>query len=335
MGWFWYKGYRHMEEGELPEIPRHLKDSVLSAEAYEQQTRREFQITDYARKLQIPEESMGTKAIVYRYVSVVRDADAAAERLGRFEMREAIFANEPEAEEKLNQAALLYGAEVMILEEGFGGNWGGGVDLRPKQIHLDPIRGVSSLTGKLDRVGEPYGVRVDVPEGWREQFWLSEEPFPPLPQPAGGLWTGAPFTTAGEEPWRREGDRFHEWYWPDWPNERHDPEHLRVLAQEAQRHGVTPERPRTDPVMHTLLTGLVYGRQLAGETEQLHGLPPAPGLQPPAHERLARVAPLNRLAVGVLEDAVRPGSLSPARVEATLAAVAKPYGLVVTRPARR
>lgn len=324
-----------MGESDVPQIPDHLKEDVLSVEAYEQQVRRVFQISDYARKLQIPQESMETNPTVYRYVSVLRDADAAAERLGRYEMRQPIFENDPWAEQKLDQATLLYAAEVMILEEGFGGDVGGGVDLRPKQIHLDPIRGVSSLTGKLDRVGEAYGLRVDVPEGWREQFWLSEEPFPALPQPAGGLWTGAPFTTAGEEPWRREGDRFHEWYWPDWPNERHDPEHLRVLAQEARRRGVDPERPRTDPVMHTLLTGLVYGRQLVADTERVQGLPPAPGLRPPAHERLARAAPLNRLAVGVLEDAVRPGSLSRARVEAALGAVAKPYGLVVTRPARR
>src|SRR5436309_957963 len=151
-----------MPEGETPEIPQHLKESVLSVEAYEQQERRAFQIRDYARKLQIPPESLKTNPTVYRYVSVLRDADAAAERFGRCEMRKPIFDNDPRAEAKLDQAALLYGAEVMILEEGFGAHMPGGVDLAPNQVHLDPIRGVSSLTGKLDQVAEPYGLRVDV-----------------------------------------------------------------------------------------------------------------------------------------------------------------------------
>ena len=328
-----------MTEGETPEIPQGLTESVVSVEAYEQQVRREFQITDYARQLEIPQESMETNPMVYRYVSVLRDADAAVERLGRLEMRKPIFENDPRAEGKLDQAALLYAAEKMILEEGFQAHMPGCADLAPNQIHLDPLRGVSSLTGLLDEVAEPYGLRVAVTEEWEEQLDYHEivlgKPFPPLPQPAGGLWTGAPFTTAGEEPWRREGNRFHEWYWPDWPNERHDPEHLRALAREARRQGVDPDQPRTDPVMHMLLTGLVYGRQLVEQTERLHGLPPAPGLEPPAHERLTRVAPLNRLAVAVLDDAVRPGSLTSARVESELVAVARPYGLTVTRPVPR
>lgn len=269
-----------MTERQRPEIPVDLKRAVLSVEAYEQQVRREFQITDYARKLQIPRKTMETNSTVYRYVSVLRDADAAAERLGRFEMRKSIFQNDPRAEAKLDQASLLYAAEVMILEEGFQTRMGG-VDLAPNQIHLDPIRGVSSLTGLLDEVGEPYGLRVDVPGGWEEELVYHDvvlgEPFPRLPQPAAGVWAGAPLTTAGNEPWRREGDRFHEWYWPDWPNERHDPEHRRALAQEAERQEVDPDQPRTNPVMHTLLTGLVYGRQLVEQTERVHGLPSASG----------------------------------------------------------
>ncbi|MGH3847120.1 MAG: hypothetical protein ACRDS0_37725, partial [Pseudonocardiaceae bacterium] len=146
---------------------------------------------------------------------------------------------------------------------------------------------------------------VAVSDAWREQrhqdVWVLGMPDRPEPVPASGLWAGAPFTTAGEEPWVRDGDRFSEWYWPDWPNERHDPEHLRALGDEARRQGIDAELPASDPVMHTLLTGIVYGRQLVAETEGLVGLPPAPGLTPPAHERLTRVAPLNRLAVAVLE----------------------------------
>ena len=129
------------------------------------------------------------------------------------------------------------------------------------------------------------------------------------------------------EPWRRSDDRDHLWYWPDWPNERHDREHLQALGEEATRQGIDPERPATDPVIHTLLTGIVYGRQLVAETEGLSDLPPALGMTPPAQERLRRVAPLNRLAVGVLEDAVRPGSMTTERVVDELAPVLDTYGL--------
>jgi hypothetical protein len=67
------------------------------------------------------------------------------------------------------------------------------------------------------------------------------------------------------------------------------------LGEEATRQGIDPHRPATDPVMHTLLTGIVYGRQLVTETEELSDLPPAPGMTPPAQERLRRVAPLTGL----------------------------------------
>jgi hypothetical protein len=317
-----------MREGEGPELPEHLKESLSSVEAYEQQVRREFQITDYARKLQIPQESMETNPTVYRYVSVLRDADAASERLGRYEAIRPVLEEGSLAAERTGQASLLYAAEKMILEEGFP-MWD-----QARRIDLDPERGGYSLTGLLDRAGAPYGLEVDVSEGWEEQqdynVLVLGKPFRPQPEPAAGLWTGAPFTTAGEEPWQREGDRFHEWYWPDWPNERHDPEHLRALAEEATRHGIHP-RPRVDPVMHTLLTGLLYGRRLVEETQDVDGLPPALGLMPPAHERLARVAPLNGLAVAVLEDAVRPGSLTPARFATVLEPVVKLYALIIKK----
>jgi hypothetical protein len=75
-----------MPKGEIPEIPRYLQESVRSAAAYEQDARRDFQISDYARKRQIPEVSMQTNETVRRYVTVLRDVDAAAVRLGRFEL---------------------------------------------------------------------------------------------------------------------------------------------------------------------------------------------------------------------------------------------------------
>src|SRR4051794_2666150 len=83
-----------MPKGEVPEIPSYLQESVRSAEAYEQDARREFQISDYARKRQIPEVSMHTNETVRRYVTVLRDADAAQERLGRFEAKEFVKATD-------------------------------------------------------------------------------------------------------------------------------------------------------------------------------------------------------------------------------------------------
>src|SRR3954447_3312844 len=108
-----------MSKGEKPAIPNYLQESVRSAEAYEQDARREFQIGDYARKRQIPELSMQTNATVRRYVTVLRDANAARGRLGRFEAKE--FMNEADlvAYDRTGQASLLYAAEKMILEEGF------------------------------------------------------------------------------------------------------------------------------------------------------------------------------------------------------------------------
>jgi hypothetical protein len=313
-----------------PEIPDYLQESVRSAGAYEQDARREFQISEWARKRQIPEPSMQTNATVRRYVTVLRDADAATDRLGRYEVTDFAKEADPVAHERMGQASLLYAAEVTILEEGFQPHLPGGVDLEARPIDLDPQRG-DSITKRLDRVVKPFGLSVDVPEGWRRRRFRAimegRETRRPTPPPVEGLWTGAPFTTAQEEPWRRADGRDHLWYWPDWPNERHDREHLQSLAEEATRQGVDPDRPRTDPVMHTLLTGIVYGRQLVAETENLDGLPPAPGMTPPAQERLRRVAPLNQLAVGVLEDAVRPGSMTRERLTSELTPVVDTYGL--------
>jgi hypothetical protein len=198
------------------------------------------------------------------------------------ELRVLMFISEVRTRERIRQAAWLYSAEKMILEEGF----------QERRIDLDPSRGVRSLTGLLDRVAEGYGLSVDVPDGWHEQAFRDVQfggrEFRPPPPPAASLWAGAPFTTAGEEPWDRGQSRFHEWYWPDWPNERHDPEHLEELSREGERYGISADQSRTDPAAHTLLTALVYGRELVQETSDLGSLPPAPGLTPPATERLAR-----------------------------------------------
>ena len=128
---------------ERPAIPDHLQESVRSAEAYEQDARRDFQISDYARRRQIPEISMQTNETVWRYVTVLRDADAAQVRLGRFETREFVKDADPVAHERMGQASLLYAAERTILEEGFQSHLAGGVDLPVRPIDLDPIRGDS------------------------------------------------------------------------------------------------------------------------------------------------------------------------------------------------
>jgi hypothetical protein len=320
-----------MSDPERPTIPEYLQESVRSAEAYEQDARRDFQISDYARKRQIPDISVQTNGTVRRYVTVLRDADAAQVRLGRFEAKEFVKEADPLAHERMGQASLLYAAERTILEEGFQAHLAGAVDLPVRPIDLDPKRG-DSLTRRFDRVAKPFGLSVDVPEGWRRKQFEDimtgvATSYRPTPDPVEGVWTGAPFTSGQPEPWQRADGRDDLWYWPDWPNERHDREHLQALGEEATRQGLDPERPRTDPVIHTLLTGIVYGRQLVAQTEQLEGLPPAPGMTPPAQERLRRVAPLNRLAVGILEDAVRPGVMTPERVRGELAPVVRTYGL--------
>ena len=70
-----------MTEGEGPDILQQLEEILPSVEAHEQEARRDFQIRDYARKRQIPEEGMRTNETVQRYVTVLRDVDAAFERL--------------------------------------------------------------------------------------------------------------------------------------------------------------------------------------------------------------------------------------------------------------
>src|SRR3954447_26191544 len=151
-----------MPKGEIPGIPDYLQDSVRSAAAYEQDVRREFQIEDYARKRQIPETSMENRT-VHHFVTVLRDADAARDRLGRLETKQFVREADPLAYERMVQASLLYAAEKMILEEGFQAHLHGGVDLPARSIDLDPVRR-SSLTRLLDRAVGPYGLSVAVPD---------------------------------------------------------------------------------------------------------------------------------------------------------------------------
>src|SRR3954470_593678 len=92
-----------MSKGEIPQIPNYLQNSVRSAEAYEQHARRDFQISEWARKRQIPEISMQTNETVRRYVTVLRDADAATDRLGREEVTDFVKEADPVVYERMGQ----------------------------------------------------------------------------------------------------------------------------------------------------------------------------------------------------------------------------------------
>ena len=316
---------RNMSVPERPEIPDHLQESVRSAAAYEQDARRDFQIVDRARVLQIPKESLDRNATVERYVTVIRDASAAAERFGPNAELGRFMRDDSRERIRLHQAYSLYEAEVQILEEGFPT----GVPEQPwKRIERDDLDGFS-LTARLDAVVRPFGFAV---KELNESAWTTDDSYweKVKPPPVSGVWTGGGFRVSDlEAPWDRGPGKDHEWFSADMPNERHDPEHLRALADEASRLGLEPDSARHDPLTHTLLTGLVYGRQLVAETADVAGLPPAPGLMPPAEQRLNIVVPLNRLAVALVEDAVRPGSLSPEEFAAELLPVVGNYGLTM------
>jgi hypothetical protein len=228
--------------------------------------------------------------------------------------------------QRTSQVSALHEVEEQILKDGFRGQH---VDL---DVSFD---NTTTLTRLFGIVLQYYGLKVFVPKHMREQElhdldlrWAGKPYHFRSTHKAAGLWTGGQESAWPEGPWQKSERSF--WSSADKPNERHDPEHLQALAVEATGHGVDPDRPRTDPVMHALLTGLVYGRQLVDETQHLQALPPAPGLMPPAQERLARVAPLNRLAVAVLEDAIHPGSLTRVHVVAELSPVVRAYGLRIT-----
>jgi hypothetical protein len=71
-----------MKRGEIPEFPAQQKLGVRSLGAHEQEARRDYRIQHQAWKLAIPQRSLEEHPTVRRYVSVLRDADAARERLG-------------------------------------------------------------------------------------------------------------------------------------------------------------------------------------------------------------------------------------------------------------
>ena len=301
-----------------------MVDSVTSVEAHEQETRREYQIRDRARVLQIPLENFESDAAIHQYVSILRDIKAAAERVSPLLKRAENRAGRPLVSDgspertRLGQAHHLYEGAALILEEGFASVDG----LRRVETIPDTIR---SITRYLDSAAKPLGLRVaeaDPHAVWRDDYK------PRQPIPAEGVWTGGEFMPGGlEAPWDRGPNKDYEWFWPDEPNERHDPEHLRVLAEEARQYGFYPTQPEVDPKLHTLLSGLVYGKQIVDEVAVGRSLPPPPGLTPSADARLAQVSSLVGLALVAHEDALKPGSLTPERFNHELAPVIAAFDL--------
>jgi hypothetical protein len=298
-----------MAEGEVPEIARHLEESVKSAEVYEQEARREFQIAEKAWQLRIPKETMAENEGVRRYVGILRDLEVTLERLNysRLPAEDPIAPEGSDREDRDFQVGSLHYAGKVILEDGFPGS----VDV------------IAHLRGSLNDVSQRYGARVE--DGDEEDF--------PDSIAASGVWSRKHSEVPPEVPWpdrqRRSSEARRWWVLTDMPGERHDCEHLAELAEEAQRQGLRSDVTQTDPVAHALLARLVHARQLATEISAVGQLQPPPGLAPSAAERLARIEPLAHLAVDVLEEEFRPGQLSPRRVMASLTDVGRAYGLTV------
>jgi hypothetical protein len=290
---------------EFSEVPRHLVESVPSAEAYEQGARREYQIAETAWRLKVPKDSL-SNVTVRRYVGVMRDLEAAHERLEWPEVEELVAPEGSTREDRERQVRVLYMAGEMLLKDGLGTQR---VDISQLKHWFDGLAGRYDAAVDYDRTQSP----------------------PELRSASGPLWTGrSPHEPAPQAPWPAEGDERGTW-WDrfDLPNERHDREHLRQLADEARRQGLGGDLARVDPVAHGLLARLVHGRRLVAATTALVGLSEAPGLTPSAQVRLQRVAPLNRLAVAVLEGEFHPGRLSPSRVTGELKEVGRAYGLKI------
>lgn len=291
-----------MTEGEIPD---HLIESLPSAGAYEQDTRREYQIAETAWRLKIPEEGL-SNLTVRRYLGVVRDLETAHERLEWPEVEEFVTPGGSPREDRERQVRVLYMAGEMLLKDGLG----------------TQRADVSQLKHWFDGLARRYGAEVEYDRA---------HPAPESDPATGPLWSGrSADEPAPEVPWPTKVDASGQW-WDrfDLPNERHDREHLGQLADEARRQGLRPDAASSDPVVHGLLARLVHGRRLVVDTTALGGLPEAPGLTPSAQERLTRIAPLNRLAVAVLGEEFHPGRLSPSVVTGELNEVGRAYGLKI------
>jgi len=295
-----------MSEGERPPIPAHLREGLKSAGKYEIDALREYQIDNIRWCMRIAPENFEQNETIRRYVTVRRDAEAMVDRLRWPDLRNVVSTQTP-LFDQLAQARRLYVAEKMVLAEGFEGRLA-----------------MSSLGSTLDTVVRRYGLRI-----WESPWSDPGIPDPRLIEPA-ELWTASAQEPMPSKPWKHPAGE-HWWYWPDMPNERQDPEHMRALQHEPERQGIPGALAGFDPATHVTLSALVYGRELVRQTEELGGLPSALGLKPSALTRLQRVAGLNRLAIASVEEAIRPGRLSADEVRTGVAPVLEPYGLPIKR----
>jgi hypothetical protein len=289
-----------MSEGDVPEIPQHLKESVQSADAYQGAIRRHFQIEVKAHDLGIPTESLQNPT-VHRYVSVLRDLWAYSERL-QFRRGTDAQATRHEA---LSSEGLLYRSAAILLEPG-------PEDIASMRHHLeDFVRGH----------GVGGGVNMD-----RKRRFPAYHPKPT------GLWAAGEPDALPRPPWRRHhGQPESWWYRVAGPDEEQYPEHVAAVASEAQRQGISAEVAGSDSMVRARLSDLVHGRELPAEVTNLESLSEAPGLTPSPHERLRMVAPMVRLGVAAQEERFRSGSVTPDQITQALAPVLDHYALKITR----
>lgn len=313
---------RSMPEGELPEIPQHLVDAVISTEAFDQRERRAHQMRLLAQNHLIPQRSLETNAMVNRYVGVARDAWAAAAALGEHDplYMPNVFAEGSYAHVRAEQARRAYEVETDVLLGDFPDRTG-------------PSEGINAWSFRLNlgAVVKPLGLTV---KGFKE-FAARERGSATVIRNAGPLWnTGRPEPSV-KDPWERSDGLSYRWSHPDGQFERHDRDHLGRLAQEAVRQGL-PSGAESDALTHTLLTGIIKARDLVAATTDFTGLPDAPGVAPSAQDRLQHVSPLNRAALALLEDAVHPrGRHAVDQLAATLTPFLATYGLkIVEEPPR-
>jgi len=302
--------YSFMAERQRPEIPQHLKDSVRSAGAYEQDERRSFQSADKAWRLRIPQASLGSYEGVRRYVGVLRDLALTGERRGRepLVVYDALTAREQARHDMKWTVATLHGAASTVLEDGFLPHWRENT--------------VADLQSQLNDVAKRYGAQVKY------------GPVAGIPdsEPPRGAWTTTGMEAMPDVPWpdreRRWPGQSIWWYERDVAGERYDPEQLSRVGEEAKRQGLPEQVVQTDPVTHALLAELVHARDVAREVSAVENLWLPPGLAPSATKRLATAAPLTQLAVAALEEEFQPGTLAPELVIDTLATVGGAYGLL-------
>lgn len=291
-----------MPERPTPDIPKHLRDSLPSAGAYEQGVRRDYQIQDLRYSLRIPKESFSQYLTVRSLVTTLRDTGAQVDRL-RWPDVNPVVERSSVTGERLTEARALYDVSRAILGHGFPAtSWWGVPDVFRK---------------KLDRLAYKRGYQVESD--------TSAERLVSMPS---GLWVRQRYEDAPEEPWKRPNEPTR-WYWPDMPNERHDPEHLAALHTEANRQGVPGDFVSFDPATHLLLTSMVYGRELVAHEERFQSLPEVPGLSPSAKERLAQAGVMNRLGLASLESVANPDLLTDEQFAAELEHITSPSGLVI------